>query len=84
MPRPTPGPLKPEGAFLVQLREPSTTRRLTGRIEHVVSGESEQFASLTALVAFMTRHTPRTAEAQTPEPTTPARRRKATKQPALR
>jgi hypothetical protein len=56
MPRRSPGPLKPDRAFLVQLRpESDGRRRLSGRIEHVMSGASEQFSSLTALLDFMAR-----------------------------
>lgn len=80
MPRPSPGPLKPDGAFLVQLRDDTSGRRLSGRIEHVVSGESEHFGSLTALLDFMARHAPRTVQA----PAAPARRRRTTKSDATR
>lgn len=57
MRRRSPGPLPPDRAFLVQLRaESDGRRRLSGRIEHVVSGASEQFSSLAALLDFMARH----------------------------
>ena len=50
--------LLPEGTFVVQLRVGSVVNecKLSGRIEHVASGESEPFASLDALLAFMSRH----------------------------
>jgi hypothetical protein len=52
----SPGPLKPDRAFLIQLRPESDGRqRLSGRIEHVMTGASEQFSSLTALLDFMAR-----------------------------
>lgn len=46
------------GAFVVQLRSDSDVpgRRLRGRVEHVKSGRSEQFASLDRLLAFMARY----------------------------
>ena len=51
------GPLRPDRAFLVQLgAESGGRRRLNGRIEHVVSGASEHFDSLGALLDFMERH----------------------------
>jgi hypothetical protein len=56
--------LAPGGTFVVQLRAGSdvTQRQLSGRVEHVVSGESEPFASLDALLAFMARFTDSGAE----------------------
>ena len=50
--------LAPERTFVVQLRSDSdlAQRQVHGRVEHVVSGESEPFASLDALLAFMNRH----------------------------
>ena len=50
--------LIPAGTFVVQLRVGSVVKewQLSGRIEHVASGESEPFASLDALLAFMSRH----------------------------
>lgn len=50
--------LVPEGTFVIQVRSGSdlARRRLRGRIEHVVSGESEPFASLDEAIAFMSRH----------------------------
>jgi hypothetical protein len=51
------GALEPDGAFVVQLRSDcDVPRRLSGRVEHVVSGRSEQFGSLAALLAFMATH----------------------------
>ena len=49
--------LTPEGTFVVQLRSNSDAgrRRLLGRIEHVMSGQSERFESLEELLAFMSR-----------------------------
>ena len=51
--------MAPGGTFVVQLRAGSdvSQRQLSGRVEHVVSGESEPFASLEALLAFMARFT---------------------------
>ena len=50
--------LAPEGIFVVHLRSDSVPGRqhLVGRVEHVKSGDSEQFASLAALLAFIERH----------------------------
>ena len=51
------GPLRPDRSFLVQLgAESGGRRRLNGRIEHVVSGASEHFDSLRALLDFMEHH----------------------------
>jgi hypothetical protein len=46
------------GIFVIQLRSDSNIkrRRLFGRIEHVMSGESERFACLADILDFMTRH----------------------------
>lgn len=51
-------PLRPEGTFVIQLRSDSdlTRRRVGGRVEHVMSGYSEQFTSLAGLLNFMNRH----------------------------
>jgi hypothetical protein len=56
--------LAPEGIFVVHLRSDSVAGRqhLVGRVEHVKSGDSEQFASLAALLAFVERHMVRGAE----------------------
>ena len=58
--QPSAAGLAPERTFVVQLRSGSdlAKRQVHGRVEHVVSGESEPFASLDALLAFMTRHAP--------------------------
>jgi hypothetical protein len=50
--------LTPDGIFVIQLRSDSVAERqhLVGRVEHVKSGESEQFASLAALLGFIDRH----------------------------
>jgi hypothetical protein len=54
--------LKADRAFLVQLRvESDGHRRFSGRIEHVVSGESELFGSLAGLLDFMARYANPTA-----------------------
>ena len=71
MARSLPGPLKPDRAFLVQLRqEAGGRRRLSGRVEHVMTGASEQFGSLAALLDFMARFTaPATTRFAAPAPT---------------
>lgn len=50
--------LMPQGLFVVQLHSDSdpSQRRLRGRVEHVISGQSERFASLRALLGFMSRY----------------------------
>jgi hypothetical protein len=50
--------LTPDGIFVIQLRSDSAAERqhLVGRVEHVKSGDSEQFASLMALLGFIDRH----------------------------
>jgi hypothetical protein len=52
------GGLHPAGTFVVQLRAGSdpTRERISGRIEHVMSGVSERFESLADVLAFMARH----------------------------
>ena len=52
------GSLDPEDSFLVQIRGGSrlAERAISGRIEHLHSGDSEQFASLAELFDFLTRH----------------------------
>jgi hypothetical protein len=49
--------LIPEGMFVIQLRSDSAVprRRLRGRVEHVMSGQSAPFTSLANLLAFMAR-----------------------------
>ena len=55
--RPPRGTVTPEGTFVVQLRSDSepNRRRFRGRVEHVISGQSEQFTSLSGLIAFIAR-----------------------------
>lgn len=50
--------LGPERTFVIQLRSDSDLPRgeMHGRVEHVMSGDSEPFASLEGLVAFMARY----------------------------
>ena len=50
--------LTPDGMFVIHLRSDSVAARqhLVGRVEHVKSGDSESFASLTALLSFIDRH----------------------------
>lgn len=57
MAAPTPAPLLPERAFVVQLRAGSSLAAdaLQGRIEHVTSGKASNFASLAEVLAFMRR-----------------------------
>jgi len=65
------GGLTPEGAFVVQLRSDSDVaqRRLSGRVEHVMSGQSEHFTSLAGLLALMARWAPPAAATKsTPTP----------------
>jgi hypothetical protein len=48
--------LLPEGAFVVQFRDGTDLAHgpVTGRVEHVVSGQAARFASLAELTAFFT------------------------------
>ena len=50
-------PLSVRWAFVVHFRTDTdmTQGRITGRVEHVVSGQSTHFASLEELLAFITR-----------------------------
>jgi hypothetical protein len=50
--------LTPGGTFVIQLRSDSDVarRRLSGRVEHVMSGCSEPFTSLAGLLAFIGRY----------------------------
>jgi hypothetical protein len=52
------GRLDPKGTFVIQLRSDSDLLRgrVSGRVEHVVSGDSEPFTSLKNLLAFMARY----------------------------
>jgi hypothetical protein len=47
--------LAPQRAFVVQFRADAnvTAGRMAGRVEHVVSGRSERFSSMTGLWAFI-------------------------------
>ena len=51
------GGLDPARTFVVQLRAGSevTRERISGRVEHLMSGVSERFESLADLLAFMAR-----------------------------
>src|SRR5262245_23753276 len=48
----------PAGIFVIHLRSDSdpSQQQLIGRIEHVMSGNSEAFVSLHSLLAFMNRY----------------------------
>jgi hypothetical protein len=50
-------PLPAQRAFLVQVHAEAAVAQgcLTGRVEHVVSGQATHFASLEELLAFMAR-----------------------------
>ena len=50
--------------FVIHLRSDSDVpgRRLVGRVEHVVSGDTEIFASLDALLTFIGRYVPTQTE----------------------
>jgi len=52
------GRLEPARTFVIQLGSDSDLprRRVRGRVEHVVSGDSEPFTSLESLLAFMARY----------------------------
>jgi hypothetical protein len=49
------GSLPPDRAFVVQLQAPGRQRieEMSGRVEHIASGQTERFASLFELHAFM-------------------------------
>ena len=49
--------LAPEHAFVIQFHANTDVEkgRMTGRIEHVVTGQATYFESLEALLAFITR-----------------------------
>jgi hypothetical protein len=51
------GPLSPMRAFVVQFREETEAARqcLTGRVEHMVSGQAARFHSPEELLAFFAR-----------------------------
>jgi hypothetical protein len=48
----------PAGMFVVHLRSDSDVSRqhLVGRVEHVMSGDSQPFGSVDALLEFMSRY----------------------------
>jgi len=50
-------PLSPQGAFVVQFHTDTEfgAGRVSGRIEHVVSGQATAFSSVEVLLAFMGR-----------------------------
>jgi hypothetical protein len=50
-------PLSPQRAFVVQFHADTElgAGRVSGRVEHVVSGQATAFSSLEALLAFMGR-----------------------------
>lgn len=55
LPADNPAPLSVMRAFVVQFRADTVVEqgRLTGRVEHVVSGQATDFQSLETLLAFM-------------------------------
>jgi hypothetical protein len=56
----------PAGIFVIHLRSDSdvSRQRLIGRVEHVMSGDSEAFVSLGDLLAFMDRHPAEDSDAE--------------------
>jgi hypothetical protein len=50
-------PLSPQRAFVIQFHADTEfgTGPVSGRVEHVVSGQATAFSSLEALLAFMAR-----------------------------
>jgi hypothetical protein len=56
----------PAGIFVIYLRSDSDLSRqhLIGRVEHVMSGDSEAFVSLGDLLAFMDGHAAEASDAQ--------------------
>jgi len=56
----------PAGIFVIHLRSDSDLSRqhLIGRVEHVMSGDSEAFGSLGELLVFMDRHAAEVPDAQ--------------------
>jgi hypothetical protein len=56
----------PAGIFVIHLRSDSDLSRqhLIGRVEHVMSGDTEAFVSLDALLAFMDRYAAEAADAR--------------------
>ena len=61
--------LSPDGMFVLHLRSDSAAaqQHLVGRVEHVKSGDSEPFTSLSALLGFIERHAPKPTTALDPE-----------------
>ena len=53
-----PGGIAPEDSFLVQIRGGSrpAEQAISGRVEHLHSGDSEQFGSMSEMLAFVARH----------------------------
>jgi hypothetical protein len=58
--------LSPAGIFVIHLRSDSdaSRERLIGRVEHVMSGDSEAFVSLADLLAFIDRHPGEASDAE--------------------
>ena len=56
----------PVGIFVIHLRSDSdvSRQRLIGRVEHVMSGDSEAFVSLGDLLAFIDRHPAEASDAK--------------------
>ena len=56
----------PAGIFVIHLRSDSDVSRqsLIGRVEHVMSGDSEGFFSLGDLLAFVDRHSAKASDAE--------------------
>ena len=56
-PADNPAPLSVTRAFVVQFRAETVVEQgyLTGRVEHVVSGQATDFQSIETLLAFMAR-----------------------------
>ena len=54
----------PEGMFVIHLHADADVprQRLAGRVEHIVSGDTEAFASLDALLTFIGRYAPTQTE----------------------
>jgi hypothetical protein len=83
-PAPTPdppalAPLSPHWASVVQLREGTalTPAQLSGRVEHLISGQAALFASLDELIVFMVqvltpRRRPSQAQSSSPTAAAPA------------
>ena len=50
--------LRPQGAFVVQFHADAEVgeRRISGRIDHLMSGDSAPFDSLEMMLAFVAKH----------------------------